>query len=83
MCAIIPGHRITFNINIGLFVCLSKRLSLHSFGCPGELSADLVGLELTEICLPLPLSAKIKGVCHHTWLNININIGAGRGGARL
>jgi hypothetical protein len=39
--------------------------SLCSPGCPGTCSIDQAGLELTEICLPLPLSAGIKGVCHH------------------
>jgi hypothetical protein len=29
---------------------------------------DEADLELTELCLPLPLSARVKGVCHHTWI---------------
>ena len=41
-----------------LFVCLfcfPDRVSLcNSPGCPGTSSVDQAGLELTEICLPLP-----------------------------
>jgi hypothetical protein len=43
-----------------LFVCLlaifvfQDRVSLCSPGCPGAHFVDQAGLELTEICLPLP-----------------------------
>jgi hypothetical protein len=36
------------------FVCLSRHISLCSFRCPGTLSADQTGLELTMIHMPLP-----------------------------
>jgi hypothetical protein len=37
-----------------LFVCLETDFSLCSPSCPGPCSVDQAGLELTEICLPLP-----------------------------
>jgi hypothetical protein len=33
---------------------IRDRASLCSLGCPGTYSVDQAGLELTEICLPLP-----------------------------
>ncbi|KAL6039957.1 hypothetical protein STEG23_016903 [Scotinomys teguina] len=42
------------------------RVSLCSFGAyPGSPSVDQADLELTEIHLPLPLNAGIKGVRYH------------------
>ena len=32
----------------------------------GTYHIDETSLELTEVCLPLPLNAEIKGVYHHT-----------------
>jgi hypothetical protein len=36
------------------FVFLGDKISLCSFGCPRTHSVGHSGLELTEICLPLP-----------------------------
>jgi hypothetical protein len=36
--------------------------------CPGTHYVDQAGLKLTEICLPLLLSARIKNMGHYTWL---------------
>ena len=48
-----------------VFIFLHDRVSLCSPGCPETCSVDQAGLELTEIRLPLPPSAGIKGVHHH------------------
>ena len=49
-----------------LFVLFFETGFLCSFGaCLGTRSVDQAGLELTEIHVPLPLSAGIKGVQHH------------------
>jgi hypothetical protein len=45
-----------------LFFIFRDRVSLCSPGCPGTHSVDQAGLELTEMHLPLPPSAGIKGV---------------------
>ena len=42
-----------FNSLVGLNF-FQVRFSLHIFCCPGTHSVDQAGLELTEICLPLP-----------------------------
>lgn len=39
--------------------------SLCSSGCIGTLYRDQPGLELTEFCLPVPLSPGTKGIGHH------------------
>lgn len=41
------------------------RVNPCSSGCPRTYSIHEGGLELTEICLPLPSSARIKGLHHH------------------
>jgi hypothetical protein len=62
--------------NFGITGCIStpnhffplvfrERVSLCSSGCPGTCSVDQASLGLTEIHLPLPPGAGIKGVCHH------------------
>jgi hypothetical protein len=38
----------------GVFLFFRDRVSLCSPGCPGTHSVDQAGLELKEICLPLP-----------------------------
>ena len=38
-----------------LFFCFQDKESLCSPGCPGTLSVDHAGLQLTELCLPLPV----------------------------
>lgn len=50
-----------------LFICLLFwDKSLYHCGCPRTCYIDQAVLELTETLLPLALSARIKGVCHHT-----------------
>lgn len=41
------------------------RVSLCSPGCSGTPYVDQVGCKLIKLCLPLPLSAGVKGVHHH------------------
>jgi hypothetical protein len=51
------GAFVLFEEFVCLFTCLLvflDRVSLCSLGCPGTLSVDQNGLELTEICLFLP-----------------------------
>jgi hypothetical protein len=45
---------------------LQDRVSLCSSGCSRTCSVDQAGLKLTEIHLPLPTIAGIKGLHHHT-----------------
>jgi hypothetical protein len=44
-------HKIESKYNICLF---GDRVVLPSLGCPGVRSVHQAGLELSEICLPLP-----------------------------
>lgn len=58
----------------GVCTCVSmhqKRLTSGTVFCliysqTGSYSVSQAGLELTEICLLLPLSAGVKDMCHHT-----------------
>lgn len=43
-------------------------VSVCSLSCPDTPSVDLASLELTEIHLPLPLSAEIKGVAQDIFI---------------
>lgn len=43
-------------------------LSVCSLSCPDTPSVDLAGLELTEIHLPLPPGAEIKGVAQDIFI---------------
>lgn len=58
-------HLAIFEIRGVLFVCFSfvfrVRVSSCSLGCPGIFSVDQTGLTFAEICLPLLLSAGMKG----------------------
>jgi hypothetical protein len=46
---------------------------IHIPGCLGTHYINQAGLELTEMGLPLPPSAGIKGVCHHEGFNVFIS----------
>jgi hypothetical protein len=48
-----------------LFVCLLACFETGTPGCPGTQSVAHDGLEITEICLPLPPKCWIKGTSHH------------------
>jgi hypothetical protein len=49
----------------GIF--FKTNVSLCSSGYLGTLSVDQIGLELTEIRLPLFLKCGMKGVHYHSW----------------
>lgn len=57
-----------FGFASGLFWFLaSETMFLCSPSQPGVHLIDQVGLDLTDTCLPLPLSARLKGVHQDTW----------------
>jgi hypothetical protein len=58
-------YRCSFSKHFLCFV-LQDRVSLCSSGCSRTCSVDQAGLKLTEIHLPLPTIAGIKGLHHHT-----------------
>jgi hypothetical protein len=46
---------------------MRQALSICSSECSGSHCVHLADLELTEILLPLPLGAGIKGMLHQVW----------------
>lgn len=56
-----------FLLSSWLFCCshFETGSAYITFGCPGACYVEQVDLKLTEILLPLPLSAHIKRMCHH------------------
>jgi hypothetical protein len=57
-------------VGFGVFVCLlacsETGNPLCNSASPGTHYEDQTGLELTDICLLLPLRATIKGLCHYS-----------------
>lgn len=63
----------TVNVSFCLFVCLFSETGYYCVPCPGACFIDQTSLELTEVLLPQPPSAGMKGVCHCVQLPIFFN----------
>lgn len=63
-----------------MYVCVRERRGERSvyvaLAAVETAYANQVTTQLTEILLPLPPNAGIKGVYHHAWLNFYLELGS-------